>query len=147
MNWIDRILMRIFSFIVIDSEENGPYMVRYKVFRCPWFKIFLHHILRSDEDLELHDHPWNFVSLILWEGYQEILQRHVEPSIRRVRGGDVIRHRATDAHRLILERPAWTLVCVTGKKRTWGFYDLEDRWISYSDFFDRKYGTGNWVSF
>lgn len=148
MNWIDRILMRILPFIVIDSEENGPYMVRYKVFRCPWFKVFLHHILRSDEDPELHDHPWNFVSLILWAGYFEILPG----GGRVVRPGEIVRHRAEDAHRLILERPAWTLVAVTGKKRTWGFYGDGQSggfygWVPYYTFFDRKYGKGNWVSF
>jgi hypothetical protein len=150
MNWLDRILMRFVPFIVIDSEENGPYMVRYKLFRCPWFKIFLHHILRSDEDEELHDHPWNFVSLILWSGYHEILPTKGHPSVpdwpRRIRTGAVVRHRAADAHRLILERPAWTLVAVTGKKRHWGFW-TKDGWLPYEEFFDRKYGAGNWVSF
>lgn len=147
MNWIDRVLMRFIPFIVIESKWNGPYMVRYKIFRCRWFKIFLHHILRSDEDPELHDHPWDFISLILWEGYHEVLQGRTGATIRRVRCGAVVRHRAADAHRLILDRPAWTLVGVTGKKRTWGFYDFDDRWMSYRDFFDRKYGVGNWVSF
>lgn len=142
MNWIDRVLAKIFNFIVIDSEENGPYMVRYKIFRCPWFKVFLHHILRSDEDDELHDHPWNFVSFILWSGYYEILPKWS----RRVRAGAVVRHRAADAHRLVLERPAWTLVIVTGKKRHWGFV-TERGWEPYEVFFDRKYGPGNWVSF
>lgn len=149
MNWIDRILMRFVPFIVIDSEENGPYMVRYKLFRCPWFKIFLHHILRSDEDPELHDHPWNFVSLILWSGYDEVVPvggSTIIHRIRKVRGGDMIRHRAADAHRLILDRPAWTLVAVTGKKRHWGFW-TDEGWMPYEKFFDRKYGVGNWVSF
>ena len=150
MNWIDRVLMKVFPFIVIDSEENGPYMVRYKVFRCRWFKIFLHHILRSDEDEELHDHPWNFVSLILWEGYHEINSRPGLPGVpdwpRRIRAMNVVRHRAADAHRLILDRPAWTLVAVTGKNRHWGFW-AKDGWLPYEKFFDRKYGAGNWVSF
>ncbi len=150
MNWIDRILMRLsVPFIIIDSEENGPYMVRYKIFRCPWFKIFVHHILRSDEDPELHDHPWNFVSLVLWSGYLEVLpaRKMGDPlPVRRIRAGNVVRHRADDAHRLILNRPAWTFVIVTGKKRHWGFW-TEDGWLPYEKFFDRKYGVGNWVSF
>lgn len=139
MNWIDRILMAVFRFFVI-AGDSGPYMVRYKVFRCPWFKVFLHHILRSDEDSELHDHPWAFVSLVLWRGYLEVL-----PGRRRlVRAGSVVRHRAADAHRLVLDRPAWTLVCVTGKKRVWGFH-TDDGWMSYTDFLDQKYGAGNWI--
>jgi len=158
MNWIDRILRRILPHVVISSDENDVYMVRYKLFRCPWFKIFLHHILRSDEDIELHDHPWNFVSLILWEGYHEInsVPDHlgVQDWPRRIRAGNIVRHKAEDAHRLVLERPAWTLVLVTGKKRHWGFYrrvnptrSIECEWEPYEKFFDRKYGAGNWVSF
>jgi hypothetical protein len=141
MNWIDRVLMRVIRFFVITNQIGDPYMVRYKLFRCPWFKVFLHHILRSDEDPELHCHPWNFVSIMLWKGYFEIL-----PSGGRVvRAGEVVRHRATDAHRLILDEPAWTLVFVTGKKRIWGFYTA-DGWMSWTDFLDRKYGKGNWIS-
>jgi len=139
---LDRILRRIFKFFVIANEESDPYMVRYKVFRTPWFKVFLHHILRSDEDPQLHDHPWHFLSFILWSGYYEILPH----GGRLVRAGAMIRHRAEDAHRLILEKPAWTLVIVTGKKRVWGFH-TRDGWMSYADFFDRKYGKGQWVSF
>ena len=150
MNWIDRLLAKIFKFVVIDSDVNGAYLVRFKIFRCPWFKIFVHHILRSDEDSELHDHPWNFVSIILWSGYHEILPWKGDARIpewpRRIRAGDVVRHRAADAHRLVLDRPAWTLVFVTGKKRHWGFW-TQDGWVPYEVFFDRKYGKGNWVAF
>jgi hypothetical protein len=142
MNWIDRLLMRIFRYFVIEGATGDPYLARYKLFRCPWFKVFLHHILRSDEDPDLHDHPWNFVSLILWSGYIEHLPGDV---VRRMRAWDVIRHRARDAHRLILDRPAWTLVLVTGKKRSWGFHTRQG-WMPFPAYFDRKYGRGNWVS-
>lgn len=118
MNWLDRLLKRVFKFFVIANEENDPYMVRYKVFRTTWFKIFLHHILRSDEDPERHDHPWHFVSLILRGGYYEILKG----GGRLVRPGQVVRHRATDSHRLLLDRPSWSLVIVWGQKRVWGFH-------------------------
>lgn len=140
MNWIDRLLMRFFKFFVIRNAQNDPYMTRYKIFRCRWFKVFLHHILRSDEDFELHDHPWSFVSIVLWKGYIEVLPKLT----RRVRAGSIVRHRAEDAHRLILDTPAWTLVFVTGKKRLWGFHGQEG-WLSYVDFLDRKYGKGNWI--
>lgn len=154
MNWIDRILMRFFDllwgkkekepnprYFVIENEVGDPYLCRYKLFRCRWFKVFLHHILRSDEDPDLHDHPWAFVSLVLWSGYLEVLPT----GMRTVRAGDVVRHRATDSHRLILDRPAWTLVLVTGKKRTWGFH-TRSGWMPYGDYFDRKYGKGQWIS-
>jgi hypothetical protein len=155
MNWIDRLLMRFFDFLwrkkkgkknphyfVITNEVGDPYMCRYRLFKLPFFKVYLHHILRSDEDQFLHDHPWNFVSFILWSGYLEQLPGRS----RMVRPGAMIRHRATDSHRLILERPAWTLVLVTGKKRTWGFH-TKSGWMAYWKFFDRKYGQGQWETY
>lgn len=154
MNWIDRLLRRLFRFFMIENAEGDPYMARYKLFRTPWFKVYLHHIFRSDEDLELHDHPWNFVSIVLWNGYWEVCSMSEFPGTpdwpKRIGAGSIVRHRARDAHRLVLERPAWTLVFVTGKERVWGFYGGEEgvkEWMSYSDFFDRKYGKGNWTAF
>lgn len=141
LNWIDRALMKLVPFFVITGD-TGPYMVRYKLFRLPFFKIYIHHILRSDEDEELHCHPWNFVSFILWSGYIEVLPG----GARLIRAWDIIKHRATDAHRLILDRPAWTLVFVTGKKRVWGFHTKQG-WMSYTDFLNQKYGVGQWQSF
>lgn len=155
MNWIDRLLMGFFDllygrkkkkpnpyYFVIENEVGDPYMCRYRLFRVPLFGVFLHHILRSDEDPDLHDHPWNFVSLILWGGYLEVLPAGV---MRMMRPGSVVRHRATDSHQLILDRPAWTLVFVTGKKRTWGFH-TRNGWMNFRDYFDRKYGKGQWIS-
>jgi hypothetical protein len=40
---------------------------------CGW-SIKLHHLLRPDYDRCPHDHPWNFWSLILWGGYEEIIR-------------------------------------------------------------------------
>jgi hypothetical protein len=33
--------------------------------------VKLHHILRSDDDRDLHDHPWSFLSIVLKGGYWE----------------------------------------------------------------------------
>lgn len=111
MNWIDLLLKHLVSTVVIKNDQGDPYMCRYKLLKLPFFRIYLHHILRSDEEAELHDHPWHFVSVILWSGYLEVLRGRR----RRMRAGDVVRHRSTDSHRLILERPAWTLVFLTGE--------------------------------
>lgn len=139
MNWIDRVLSRIFQHFVIKGSDGSPYLVRYHVLWTPFFRVKLHHILRSDEDRELHDHPWAFTSVILWRGYVE-----VEPHrTRRVLPGSVVRHKATDSHRLILDHPAWTLVFVGGIRRTWGF-QTEDGWVDHEKYLDQKYGQGNY---
>lgn len=159
MNWIDRLLMGALDllwfrllrkkarnplYFIITNAVGDPFMVRYRLFRSRKLGIFVHHILRSDEDLELHDHPWRFTSFILSEGYVEVLPGD---RARRMRAMDVVRHKATDAHRLILDRPAWTLVFVGPKERPlWGFHAREG-WVPYNAFFDMKYGPGNWTNF
>lgn len=158
MTRIDVLLIRFFNllwrlfgkkgkenpfYFVLTGVRGDPYMFRYYLLRLPWFnfKIHLHHIVRSDEDEWLHDHPWNFVSVVLWEGYTE----ETMTGTRRIRAWDVVRHRQRDAHRLMLQRPAWTLVFVTGKKKKWGFY-LPTGWMDSRTFFDSKYGRGQYIA-
>lgn len=133
MNWIDRLLKHLVSTFVIRNDQGDPYMCRYKLLKLPFLRIYLHHILRSDEEMELHDHPWHFVSVILWSGYLEVLRG----GRRRLRAGSVVRHRSTDSHRLILARPAWTLIFATGQKRAWGFYTSAG-WVESDEFFKRQ---------
>ena len=141
MNWLDRILMRFIPHFVITGGDGSAYLVRYYLIKIPVFRIFLHHILRSDEDRHLHDHPWNFVSLILWNGYREERPDGVHPRCP----GHVVRRLRTHAHRLELKRPAWTLVFSTGRKYDWGFY-MDDCWVHYVTYLDMKFGPGNYTA-
>ena len=62
----------------IRSKTGELHFRRYRIFSCPLFSIFIHRIYRSDEDLHPHNHPWNFVSIILSGGYVETLYRETE---------------------------------------------------------------------
>lgn len=62
--------MKFFKKKVIHRGDNKPYLVRYNLFECELFSIKIHHILLSDDDCQ-HDHPWSFISVILWGGYTE----------------------------------------------------------------------------
>lgn len=57
---------------IYRSGDNGRelYLIRWTLFACRYFSIKIHKILLSDND-DLHDHPWNFLSIILWGGYFE----------------------------------------------------------------------------
>lgn len=51
--------------------DGSVYLVRYTLLRLPFLRIRLHHILLSDTEC-CHDHPWNFISIILRGRYKEI---------------------------------------------------------------------------
>ncbi|UIJ43695.1 hypothetical protein LZK98_11400 [Sphingomonas cannabina] len=81
---------------VVGPADN-PYLRRWWIVpRNASANVYLHEILRSDDDRALHDHPWPNTSIVI-EG------RYVEhtPEGRFMRGpGDVVSRDATDAHRL-----------------------------------------------
>lgn len=116
----------IFKKRVISREDGKAYLVRYYILRTPWFRVRLHHILLSDYDC-LHDHPWNFLSVILWGGYYEF--RDSRPFSWKP-PGSILYRKAEDRHRLVLQKPAWTLVFMLKRRRQWGFY-TKAGWIPW----------------
>lgn len=123
---------RGWGFYASHIGPNGSYMHRY-IFRTPWFQIRLHHILRSDEDRHLHDHPFNFVSFLLSSGYWEETPLIVNGLMGRQRRWcprfSFVRRLAEDLHKLTLVEPTWTLVFAQLKRRDWGF-QTEDGWVN-----------------
>lgn len=120
--------------VIVDTigDAANPYMHRW-VLTTPWGTVRLHHIVRSDDDRCLHDHPWSFVSLILRGGYFDI----TADAERWCRAGTIVRHRAEDAHRLVvLPRSVgttWTLVFTGPRRRKWGFH-TPDGWVYWREF-------------
>ncbi|QDH91682.1 hypothetical protein SEA_PHRAPPUCCINO_4 [Mycobacterium phage Phrappuccino] len=126
--------------ITICYRDGSPYLQRwYLVPRNRFFNLYLHKFLRSDEDKELHCHPWNFVSFILKGSYIEV----TEDGRRERKRFSIAYRRAETRHRVELlrteaipldrnrprpmETPAWTLVLTGPKIREWGFYCVTAR--------------------
>lgn len=111
------------------SSSIGDYMHRL-IFRVPLLGSFrLHLIMRSDRAEGLHDHPFDFWSLLLTGSYDEVL------------GGGAIKHwprwswvrrKAETQHRLIVKEPVWTLVWASPNRRPWGFV-LDGVWTYWRD--------------
>lgn len=117
----------------VDSlGGKDPYMRRYFLLKIKRLgSIRVHEILRSDLDRHLHDHPFDFVSLILSGGYEEVTP---EGRFQR-KPGQILFRRAEDLHRLVLTKPAWTFVITTPWRRPWGFM-TEKGWID-----EKAYGA------
>jgi hypothetical protein len=135
-------LLREPHFVI--GKPGSVYMNRWYVLpRNRWFNIYLHEILRSDDDRALHDHPWVNASIVLKGGYWEVMPEHAPsvswpvPPTRDVwRGaGSVVLRRPTAAHRLVMGsfEPCWSLFVTGPNVRDWGFW-CPRGWTSQSDF-------------
>lgn len=177
-DWLINRAQRRAPDVYIGGKVN-PYLLRWYV--TPWSRlyrrkswadlkwwqkiiralpnVYLHQMLRDDDDRDLHDHPWWNMSIVLRGGYFEYMPwMKSEPGgvalpTRRY-AGDIILRRPTDFHRLELpdaeqinmgpnyDGPAiwraaqsWSLFITGPKVREWGFACPNGRgWVHWEDF-------------
>jgi hypothetical protein len=138
---IDRRRWAINHRKVIGPTDN-PLILRRQLLQTPLFGIYVHVMRREDADRYPHDHPWNFWSLILRGGYEEM--RYPDAARRRCLRMFVLSHtrwrlhrlRVGDAHRVISVQPGTVTLVIVGRHRqVWGFYPdgqwIEWRWIEW----------------
>lgn len=102
--------MRFFEKQIIGAFSGvAPLLIRRVLFRVPRFGIYLHHLLRSDYDRALHDHPWPFISIVLRGGYWEIHDQTTDGrQVSEYHGrGSILIRPAEWRHRFTLAAPAW----------------------------------------
>jgi hypothetical protein len=137
MSLWDKFIRKFFLVKEIVSKFGHIHFRRFRLLQTPWFAIYIHQILRSDEDLDPHDHPWNFTSVILEGAYEE--QLWVAPNfghmtIKTHYSGDVLERKAEDAHRIrLISKEVWTLVFVSGRSRYWG-YQTPIGWVGHKEY-------------
>ncbi len=137
-----------FWYWKIIGENENVYMRRLNILLTPWFSVKLHFIYRPDEQRgDLHDHPWNFLSLVLWGSYVEDVPREracgpcecddctATKQPRWVRWFNW--KRAEDSHSItwVSDKPIITLVFCGPVRRPWGFW-TKDGWVRHD-----KYGV------
>jgi hypothetical protein len=124
-----------------DITERGDLYMRRWVAEIPALGgVRLHKIVRPDADRNLHDHPFDFVSIVLWGHYAERVAGLPGERVRRT--GSIRYFRAEHLHRItwgsFFDRydprhdgpPCWTL-CISGpRRRVWGFHTAGG-WVDY----------------
>jgi hypothetical protein len=155
-----RLIERLVDALIARAKrtpyEHLPgYMERYWLVKPnSWFPfaVRIHHILRSDDDRHMHDHPWRWCSMILRGHYYELtpashedlslrrreLVLHVDGervAIRRYNSGAIRIRQATARHKLVLDSGSsvWSLFIMGRQVQTWGFYTPEGKvpWFEY----------------
>ena len=160
-SWIERLLLKFVPHFDIVKDIPGPacggkpttatvlYLRRFYIFRSRWLglnfgDIYLHNIVRSDDDQDPHDHPWGFKGIVLKGGYTDekwywfnMRGLALDASKTGIRYGPMceevepirfIRRAAEHIHRVRLnqgkygeDKPAWTLIFTSAYKRDWNF--------------------------
>ena len=118
-------------------NDIGDYMSRYWLIPQSWglpFAIRINHIKLADPERYLHDHPWNFRTVILSGWYTE---EDVFGQFRTYCTGSTRFCTAESAHRIERVSPGgvWTLFITHRKRNRWGFFVGEPaRKIHWRDF-------------
>lgn len=117
------------------GDGKTTYIDRLTILLTPWFSIKLHRIYRPDQQRELHDHPWTFLSIVLWGHYLE----DTPHGPRRCWWWNW--KRAEDSHsiRETSRTPVWTLLFTGPRRRIWGFY-AKNGWVAW-DQYDKLYNA------
>lgn len=127
--WAAKVMERPHDFTIGNDYIRRWYIVP----RNEHFNIYLHHILHSDDDRALHDHPWPNTSWLISGCYVE----HTPDGMHMRKAGDVVMRPATALHRLELPtgKQAVSLFITGPKAREWGF-DCPQGWKHWADFTD-----------
>lgn len=131
--WVRRLTLR--------RADGRVYLDRWGFGHDRIGKILVHKMSAPDPGIDLHDHPWSFVSVILWGGYTE-LRANIRRAARRaqtaeesgapaLRGREVVRRpgsvkllRLDECHTIteLAGSTSWSLVICGPRRRAWGFY-------------------------
>lgn len=137
--------MRKPDFVI--GGHDRPYMWRWWVIpRNRFFNIYLHKIMRDDDDRALHDHPWWNLSILLKGSYREVMPdlnacatpytriADLPVVVKLRKRGSVVFRRATASHRLeVATGPVWSLFITGPVLRRWGFH-CPKGWRYYREF-------------
>jgi len=163
-SWFERFLMWLLPYWEIIKVVNGQkvvYLRRFYIFNPKnvhrFGKIYLHHILRSDDDRDPHQHPWPFITIILKGGYndeqwnpgyeiqrEEARQWAPKWVPRKIKAwepmfpGNIARRQASHLHRVQLfdeSQSAWTLVICGKHCQEWGF-DTVSGWVHWKKYLE-----------
>lgn len=123
------------------AYKNGAtYLDRFRVIDTPFFSIFIHAIRGTDPDPDLHDHPRDFLSFLVWGRYVE----EIGDGWKRcaVPVGWFNFKRARVAHRIVQLscRTVWTIVIGGARRREWGF-QTRNGWVHWKQY-KEEHGSG-----
>lgn len=143
----------LFRRLRLRRADGRVYLDRWGLGHDRVGRVLLHRMAAPDPGVDLHDHPWWFVSIVLWGGYTEQRAYTREaPMMARIaehfdslacthgvveerRPWSIRTMRLDECHTIthLRRRTCWTLVIGGPRRRSWGFY-LADGYMSEHEY-------------
>lgn len=119
---MEEFLRKVFKHKELGWYEIGERFTRYSLFKSNWLNLYLHQLSCPNEHTLCHDHPWWFITVILWKGYLET----TSGKEHRRYPGMVLYRPADHMHKVLTPfGTSWSLVITGPKGRDWGFKPCE----------------------
>jgi hypothetical protein len=132
----------LYRRLTLRRADGEVYLDRWSITHDRIGGVMLHRMQAPDPGVDLHDHPWSFVSVVLWGGYVElradtrdasVIAQAAEQNPQRFtyrgvpvarRPGSIRTMRLDECHTVarLFRRTSWTLVIKGPRRRLWGFY-------------------------
>lgn len=119
---------KLFRRLTLRDGNGEVFLDRWGIGNPHIGAIFLHRMVAPDPGVELHDHPWAFITIPLSHGYQESRadSRDIDNSVHfeQRRPLRPRRMRLDECHRVVhvFGERSWSLVFAGPVRRDWGFY-------------------------
>lgn len=136
---------KLYRRLTLRRADGRVYLNRWGFGHDRIGKVLLHRMDAPDPGIDLHDHPWSFLTIILWGGYTEerasirdaerlatvadVLddladEQHPRGEVQRVRWLSARLMRLDECHRIteLRRKTSWSLVICGPVRRGWGFY-------------------------
>ena len=113
-------------------DGECKYLKRW-VLQFKWFSLRLHHWTGNDDLRYDHNHPWWFISFVLWGSYKEHLPVVMQHGIldklvwykdnnTRIRRWLSLRYYPAEHSHAVETKNCWTLLLTGPQKYKWGFW-------------------------
>lgn len=102
--------------------SRGDSLDRFYLLKAFGWGVFVHRIHHTDPVGLYHSHPWSGLSIILG-GYNEVFRSNPN-RVHRRRWFNLLK--ANRHHRVIIDRPVWTLFIHAPKSNQWEIVDGQD---------------------
>jgi hypothetical protein len=132
--------MKLIRRFDILAPDRSLYLRRWILWLPFGFRLYLHKMVAPDYAIELHDHPWPFLTLVLRGGYEERYQSTDGVASRWNPPGMVRINRARHTHAVsgLPNGTCWTLVLRGRRWRRWGFW-TDCGWQDFEQYLKNAY--------